>query len=90
VAAGTGSNSGARARPRRLQRRAFSEVLRSGIQSIPKTQLEAARRSGLTTFQSYRYVILPVRENQHSTRDQRVAHLLKELLAGPDDQRRRC
>ncbi len=38
----------------------FSEVLRSGIQSIPKTQLEAAVASGLTTFQSYRYVILPV------------------------------
>jgi His/Glu/Gln/Arg/opine family amino acid ABC transporter permease subunit len=38
----------------------FSEVLRSGIQSIPKTQMEAAVASGLTTFQSYRYVILPV------------------------------
>jgi His/Glu/Gln/Arg/opine family amino acid ABC transporter permease subunit len=38
----------------------FSEVLRSGIQSIPKTQTEAAVASGLTTFQAYRYVILPV------------------------------
>ncbi len=38
----------------------FSEVLRSGIQSIPKTQLEASVASGLTTFQAYRYVILPV------------------------------
>jgi His/Glu/Gln/Arg/opine family amino acid ABC transporter permease subunit len=38
----------------------FSEVLRSGIQSIPKTQMEAAVASGLTTFQAYRYVILPV------------------------------
>ena len=38
----------------------FSEVLRSGIQSIPKTLIEAAVASGLTTFQSYRYVILPV------------------------------
>ena len=38
----------------------FSEVLRSGIQSIPKTQMEAAAASGLTTFQAYRYVILPV------------------------------
>src|SRR5262249_54732404 len=36
------------------------EVLRSGIQSIPKTQMEAAGASGLTTFQAYRYVILPV------------------------------
>lgn len=38
----------------------FSEVLRSGIQSIPRTQTEAAVASGLTTFQAYRYVILPV------------------------------
>ncbi len=38
----------------------FSEVLRSGIQSIPRTQLEASVASGLTTFQAYRYVILPV------------------------------
>ena len=38
----------------------FSEVLRAGIQSIPRTQLEASVASGLTTFQSYRYVILPV------------------------------
>ena len=38
----------------------FSEVLRSGIQSIPKTQMEAAVASGLTTFQAYRHVILPV------------------------------
>ena len=32
----------------------FSEVLRSGIQSIPRTQLEASVASGLTTFQAYR------------------------------------
>ena len=38
----------------------FSEVLRSGIQSIPKTQFEASVASGLTTLQAYRYVILPV------------------------------
>jgi glutamate/aspartate transport system permease protein len=38
----------------------FSEVLRSGIQSIPRTQFEAAVASGLTTAQAYRYVILPV------------------------------
>ena len=38
----------------------FSEVLRSGIQSIPRTQMEAAVASGLSTFQAYRYVILPV------------------------------
>jgi His/Glu/Gln/Arg/opine family amino acid ABC transporter permease subunit len=38
----------------------FSEVLRSGIQSSPRTQFEASVSSGLTTFQAYRYVILPV------------------------------
>jgi glutamate/aspartate transport system permease protein len=38
----------------------FSEVLRSGIQSIPRTQLEASVASGLTVAQSYRYVILPI------------------------------
>ena len=38
----------------------FSEVLRSGIQSIPRTQFEASVASGLTTAQAYRYVILPV------------------------------
>jgi polar amino acid transport system permease protein len=38
----------------------FSEVIRSGIQSIPRTQFEAAQAIGLTTFQAYRLVILPV------------------------------
>ena len=38
----------------------FSEVLRSGIQSIPRTQFEASVAAGLTTVQAYRYVILPV------------------------------
>ena len=38
----------------------FSEVLRSGIQSIPRTQFEASVASGLSTVQAYRYVILPV------------------------------
>jgi His/Glu/Gln/Arg/opine family amino acid ABC transporter permease subunit len=38
----------------------FSEVLRSGIQAIPRTQFEASVASGLTTFQAYCYVILPV------------------------------
>ncbi len=38
----------------------FCEVLRSGIQSIPRTQFEASVASGLTMFQAYRYVILPV------------------------------
>jgi glutamate/aspartate transport system permease protein len=38
----------------------FSEVLRSGIQSIPRTQLEASVASGLSVAQAYRYVILPI------------------------------
>ena len=38
----------------------FSEVIRSGIQSIPRTQLEAALSTGLSVGQAYRFIILPV------------------------------
>ena len=38
----------------------ISEVIRSGIQSIPRTQFEASMAIGLTTFQAYRLIILPV------------------------------
>ncbi len=38
----------------------FSEVIRAGIQSIPRTQLEAALSTGLSVGQAYRFVILPV------------------------------
>jgi His/Glu/Gln/Arg/opine family amino acid ABC transporter permease subunit len=38
----------------------FSEVIRSGIQAIPRTQFEAAQAMGFTTWQVYRLVILPV------------------------------
>jgi glutamate/aspartate transport system permease protein len=38
----------------------FSEVIRAGIQSIPKTQLEAAVSTGLSVGQAYRFIILPV------------------------------
>jgi His/Glu/Gln/Arg/opine family amino acid ABC transporter permease subunit len=38
----------------------FSEVIRSGIQSIPRTQFEAAQAMGFSTWQAYRLVILPV------------------------------
>jgi His/Glu/Gln/Arg/opine family amino acid ABC transporter permease subunit len=38
----------------------MSEVIRAGIQSIPRTQFEAALAMGLTTLQAYRLVILPV------------------------------
>jgi polar amino acid transport system permease protein len=37
----------------------IAEELRSGVFSIPKTQLEASRATGLSFLQAYRYVILP-------------------------------
>lgn len=36
-----------------------SEVIRSGIQAIPKGQMEAAESQGFTYLQAMRYVILP-------------------------------
>ncbi|HJU62118.1 MAG TPA: amino acid ABC transporter permease [Candidatus Binatia bacterium] len=38
----------------------LSEVIRSGIQSIPKTQFEAAVSTGLTEAQAYRLIIIPI------------------------------
>lgn len=38
----------------------FSEVIRAGIQSIPKTQFEAALSTGLTVWQGYRLIIVPI------------------------------
>jgi His/Glu/Gln/Arg/opine family amino acid ABC transporter permease subunit len=38
----------------------FSEVIRAGIQAIPKTQFEAALSTGLTVTQAYRLIILPI------------------------------
>ena len=38
----------------------FSEVIRAGIQAIPRTQLEAALSTGLTVAQAYRLIILPI------------------------------
>jgi glutamate/aspartate transport system permease protein len=35
-------------------------VIRSGIQSIPKTQIEAAVSTGLTVPQAYRLIIVPI------------------------------
>jgi polar amino acid transport system permease protein len=37
----------------------MSEVIRAGIQSISKGQMEAARSLGMTYFQAMRYVVLP-------------------------------
>lgn len=36
-----------------------SEVIRSGIEAVPKGQLEAAKSQGFTRVQSYQYIILP-------------------------------
>jgi His/Glu/Gln/Arg/opine family amino acid ABC transporter permease subunit len=38
----------------------ISEVIRSGIQAIPRTQFEASVAMGLSVWQAYRLVILPV------------------------------
>jgi His/Glu/Gln/Arg/opine family amino acid ABC transporter permease subunit len=38
----------------------LSEVIRAGIQSIPRTQLEASLAIGLSVWQAYRLVILPI------------------------------
>ena len=38
----------------------LSEVIRSGIQAIPRTQFEAAQAMGLTVMQAYRLVIIPI------------------------------
>ena len=38
----------------------MSEVIRAGIQSIPRTQLEAGLSSGLSVVQTYRLVIIPI------------------------------
>jgi polar amino acid transport system permease protein len=37
----------------------ISEIIRGGIESIAKSQLESARAIGLSTTQTYRYVIFP-------------------------------
>lgn len=37
----------------------YSEVLRAGLESVPRGQAEAARATGLTQAQTLRYVVLP-------------------------------
>ena len=37
----------------------LSEIIRAGIESVGKSQLESARAIGLTRVQTYRYVIFP-------------------------------
>lgn len=36
-----------------------SEIVRSGVQSVPKGQMEAARSLGMSHFQAMRHVVLP-------------------------------
>lgn len=36
-----------------------TEIIRAGVQSVPKGQWEAGHALGLTTFQQYRFVVLP-------------------------------
>ena len=36
-----------------------SEIFRSGIEAVPRGQLEAARSIGLSTFNTYRHIIIP-------------------------------
>lgn len=37
----------------------YGEIIRAGIQSVSKGQAAAARATGLSQFQTYRYVVLP-------------------------------
>lgn len=37
----------------------FVEIIRAGIESLPKDQFESAQMMGATSFQTYRYIILP-------------------------------
>ncbi len=37
----------------------MSEIVRSGVQSVPKGQMEAARSLGMSHFQAMRHVVLP-------------------------------
>lgn len=37
----------------------FAEIIRSGLNSVGKNQINAARAMGFTTLQAYRYILLP-------------------------------
>lgn len=37
----------------------LAEIVRSGINAVPKGQMEAARSNGLTYYQAMRYIIMP-------------------------------
>ncbi len=60
----------------------LAETFRGGFQSIPKTQYSAAKSLGMTTFQVYRYVILPqmFRRIYHPMTNQFVWSILMSSL----------
>lgn len=37
----------------------LAEIFRSGVQAVPKGQMEAARSAGMSSYQAMRYIILP-------------------------------
>ncbi|MFP3423184.1 ABC transporter permease subunit, partial [Bacillus sp. SIMBA_161] len=37
----------------------IAEIVRAGIQAVPRGQMEAARSSGMTYVQAMRFIILP-------------------------------
>ncbi|MFK5280836.1 amino acid ABC transporter permease, partial [Lacticaseibacillus paracasei] len=37
----------------------LAEIVRSGINAVPRGQMEAARSNGLTFYQAMRYIIMP-------------------------------
>ncbi|GEK32460.1 glutamine ABC transporter permease [Kurthia zopfii] len=37
----------------------LAEIFRSGVQAVPKGQLEAARSAGMSSYQAMRFIILP-------------------------------
>ncbi|GGC65687.1 polar amino acid ABC transporter permease [Siccirubricoccus deserti] len=49
----------------------YGEILRAGIESVPAGQMEAARSTGLTRWQTMRYVVLP----------QAVRNVLPDLIS---------
>ncbi len=62
----------------------ISEIIRAGVESIGKSQLESARAIGLTTAQTYRHVIFPqaIRQILPSLAGQLVSLVKDSALLG--------
>ncbi len=60
----------------------LAETFRGGFQSIPKTQYSASKSLGMTSFQSYRHIILPqmFRRIYHPMTNQFVWSILMSSL----------